>query len=161
VLPLTGEFDNLVVLRTFSKWAGLAGLRIGYGVFPSQVGDQIWKVKPPFNVNIAGLQAIEASLDDIDYLYSTIQRIKAERNRLFRQLKKIDYLTPYPSQGNFFLCRVDRGDAHDVQLRLSDRGIMVRGYGDPLLRNYLRFTVGKPEDTNRLMTALQNIGDRV
>jgi histidinol-phosphate aminotransferase len=161
VMPLTGEFDNLVVLRTFSKWAGLAGMRVGYGVFPAQVGEHIWKVKPPFNVNQAGLLAVEASLDDVDYLYSTVQRIKAERNRLLRQLKRVDYLTPFPSQGNFILCRVDRGDAHDIQLRLSDRGIMVRGYGDPLLRDYLRMTVGKPEDTTRLITALQNIGARV
>ena len=160
-VPLTGEFDNLIVLRTFSKWAGLAGLRIGYGIFPDLVGQQIWKVKPPFNVNAAGLIGAEASLDDIDYLHSTIQRIRAERGRMFRQLKRLDFLTPFPTQGNFFLCRVNRGDAHDIALRLSDRGIMVRTYGDPKLRDYLRITVGKPEDTSRLMTALQNIGARV
>lgn len=161
IMPLTGEFDNLVVLRTFSKWAGLAGLRLGYGVFPTQIGAQVWKVKPPFNVNAAALIAAEASLDDVDYLYSTLERIRAERGRLLRQLRRQDLLTPHPSQANFLLCHVDRGDAHDIHLRLADRGIMVRAYGDPLLRDYLRISVGRPEDTSRLLTALQNIGAHV
>jgi histidinol-phosphate aminotransferase len=161
VVPLTGEFDNLIVLRTFSKWAGLAGLRFGYGVFPEFVAEQIWKVKQPFNVNAAALVAVQASLDDMEYLHSTLNRLKGERNRMFRLLKRIEYLTPYPSQGNFFLCHVDRGDAHDIHLRLADRGIMVRCYGDGFLRDYLRFTVGRPEDTDRLLTALQTIGAHV
>jgi histidinol-phosphate aminotransferase len=161
VLPLVGEFDNLVVLRTMSKWAGLAGLRIGYGVFPRYVANQLWKVKPPFNVNQAALVAVEASLDDVEYLHGTLSRIRAERNRMFRKLKRLEYLTPYPSHANFFLCRVTRGNAHDIHQRLADRGIMVRAYGDPLLRDCLRITVGKPEDTDRLMTALQTIGAHV
>jgi histidinol-phosphate aminotransferase len=160
-LPLSGEFDNLVVLRTFSKWAGLAGLRIGYGIFPPEIMAQLWKVKPPFNVNAAGLVAVHASLDDLEYLHSTVSRIRAERGRLLRLLKRVEYLTSYPSQGNFILAHVDRGDAHEIHLRLADRGIMVRRYGDPLLRDYLRFSVGRPEDTDRLLTALQTIGAHV
>jgi histidinol-phosphate aminotransferase len=161
VMPLTGEFDNLVVLRTFSKWAGLAGLRIGYGVFPRGMVGHLWKVKPPFNVNAAALVAVEASLDDLEYLHGTIGRIRSERQRMVRQLRRVDYLSPYPSHANFFLCRVDRGDAHDVHQRLADRGIMVRRYGDPLLRDHLRITVGRPEDTDRLVGALQTIGAHV
>jgi histidinol-phosphate aminotransferase len=161
VVPLTGEFDNLIVLRTFSKWAGLAGLRFGYGVFPLFVAEQMWKVKQPFNVNAAALIAVQASLDDMEYLHATLNRLKGERSRMYRLLKRIEYLKPFPSQGNFFLCHVHRGDAHDVHLRLADRGIMVRCYNDPLLRDYLRFTVGRPEDTDRLMTALQTIGAHV
>lgn len=161
IMPLTGEFDNLIVLRTFSKWAGLAGLRLGYGVFPQHVGEHIWKVKPPFNVNVAALIAAEASLDDIDFLYATIERIRSERGRLLRQLRRQDLLSPLPSQANFLLCHVDRGDAVDIHLRLADRGVMVRGFGDPVLRGYLRISVGRPEDTSRVLTALQNISARV
>jgi histidinol-phosphate aminotransferase len=160
-LPLAGEFDNLVILRTFSKWAGLAGLRFGYGIFPSFLADQVWKVKQPFNVNAAALCAVEASLDDLEYLHSTISRIRSERTRLMRQLGRIDYLEPYPSQANFILCRVTRGDAHDVHTRLADRGIMVREYGDPQLRDCLRISVGRPEESERLVSALQNIGAHV
>jgi len=160
-LPLVGEFDNLAILRTFSKWAGLAGLRIGYAILPHFLVEQIWKVKPPFNVSQAGLVAIEASLDDVEYLHGTLNRIRAERGRLFRKLKRVEYLNPYPSQGNYFLCRVTRGDAHDVHLRLADRGIMVRAYGGGELRDCLRITVGKPEDTDRLINALQTIAAHV
>lgn len=161
VMPLSGEFDNLIVLRTFSKWAGLAGLRFGYGVFPAEIGAQIWKVKPPFNVNQAALVGVEASLDDLEYLHSTVSRIRAERGRLLRQLKRVEYLNAFPSAANFILSRVERGDAHDIHLRLADRGIMVRKYGDPLLRDYLRITVGRPEDTDRLLAALQTIAAHV
>lgn len=161
IVPLTGEFDNLIVLRTFSKWAGIAGLRLGYGIFPANIAEQVWKVKPPFNVNAAALVAAEASLDDIDYLYSTIERIRAERGRLLRQLQRQELLTAFPSQANFLLCRVDQADAHDIHLRLADRGVMVRAYDDPLLRNHLRISVGRPEDTTRLVTALQNIAAHV
>lgn len=154
MLPLGREFDNLVVLRTFSKWAGLAGLRLGYGIFPDALAQEIWKVKQPFNVSVAGLKAIEAVLDDIDYLQETIKRIKIERGRLFRALRKLNFLQPYPSQGNYILCRVTRGDAHVIHRRLQRRGILVRKYGDPLLRNYLRISVGRPEHTDALMAAL-------
>jgi histidinol-phosphate aminotransferase len=160
-MPFAGEFDNLVILRTFSKWAGIAGLRVGYGVFPQWLADEMWKVKQPFNVNAAALRAVEASLDDVEYLHGTVARVRAERGRLLRHLRKVDYLQPYPSVANFVLCRVTRGDAWDVHQRLSDRGIMVRHYGDPQLRDFLRISVGKPEDTDRLIAALQTIGARV
>lgn len=156
-MPLTQEFDNLVVLRTFSKWAGLAGMRIGYGVFPDRIAEQIWKVKTPFNVSSSALVAAEASLDDIEYLHLSINRIRNETRRMFRMLGTIDYLQPFPTVANFVLCRVTDGDAHDVHQRLADRGIMVRQYGGEL-RDYLRFSTGRPEDTNRLLTALQRIG---
>lgn len=156
-MPLAQEFDNLVVLRTFSKWAGLAGMRVGYGVFPQSIADQIWKVKAPFNVSAAALLAAEASLDDIEYLHLSINRIRNETRRMYRMLRTIDYLGPFPTVANFVFCKVIDGDAHEVHQRLADRGIMVRSYAGGL-RDYLRFSTGRPEDTNRLLTALQRIG---
>jgi histidinol-phosphate aminotransferase len=161
VMPLTREFDNLVVLRTFSKWAGIAGLRFGYGVFPHALVGHVMKVKSPFTITSAAFEAVEASLDDLEYLHVTINRIRTERRRLSRRLNALDYMSPYPSVTNFVLTQVTRGDAHDVHQRLADRGIMVRKYSDDRLRDCLRISVGKPEDTDRLMTALQTIGARV
>jgi histidinol-phosphate aminotransferase len=160
VAPLTLEFDNLVVLRTFSKWAGLAGMRLGYGIFPEELSCQLWKVKPPFNVSVAALQAAEASLDDIEYLHLSINRIRNETRRMTRMLASLDFLKPFPSVANYVFCRVTRGNAHDVHQRLADRGIMVRAYGGDI-SDYLRFSTGRPEDTNRLMAALQTIGAHV
>lgn len=161
LLPLAGEFDNLVILRTFSKWAGLAGMRLGYGIFPDGLAPELWKIKQPFNVSAAGLQAIEAVLDDADYLLETVNRIRVERGRLFRSLRKLNFLQPYPSSGNYILCRVTRGDAHAVHRRLLYQGIVIRKYGDPLLRDYLRVSVGRPEDTDALMQALRGMAEEL
>ncbi len=161
LLPLSREFDNLVVLRTFSKWAGLAGLRIGYGIFPPSLAEAVWRVKQPFNVNALALRAIEAALADLPVQMQKVIRIRLERGRLFRGLRRLDLLQPYPSRGNFILCRVTRGDAHDLHRRLLARGILVRKYDDPLLRQYLRITVGLPEHTDRLLQALREIGSEV
>lgn len=160
LLPLAREFDNLVVLRTLSKWAGLAGLRVGYGIFPADLMPYLWKIKPPFNVSVAALVAVEATFDDLDYVRSAIVRIKVERGRLFRQLRKLNIVQPMPSQGNFLLCRVLRGDATTLQARLAELGIMVRGFGDEL-PGYLRVSVGRPEDTDTLVKALVAIAERL
>jgi histidinol-phosphate aminotransferase len=157
LLPFASEFDNMVVLRTFSKWSGLAGLRLGYGIFPTSLATEMWKVKQPFNVSVAGLKAVEAVLDDAAYLEDSVRRIRVERGRLFRSLRKLNFLQPYPSQGNYILCKVTRGDAHEIQRRLARRGILVRHYGSPDLREFLRITVGRPEETDALMGALRDL----
>ncbi len=161
VLPLTREFDNLIVLRTFSKWAGIAGLRFGYAILPELLVDQLWKVKPPFNVSSAAMVAAEASLDDLEYLHMSINRIRNEQRRLHRRLEQLDYLSTYPSVANFILAKVIRGDAQDIFQRLADRGIMIRNFGPGPMQQYLRFSVGRPEDTTRLIEALETIGSRV
>lgn len=159
-LPLAREFDNLVVLRTLSKWAGLAGLRAGYGIFPSVLMPYLWKIKQPFNVSAAALLAAEATFEDLDYIRSAIVRIKVERGRLFRQLRKLNIVQPLPSQGNFLLCRVLRGSATALHARLAELGIMVRYFGDEL-PDYLRISVGRPEDTDALVKALVAIAERL
>jgi histidinol-phosphate aminotransferase len=161
LLPMLGEWENMVILRTFSKWAGLAGLRVGYGVFPEKLGEQMWKVKPPFNVSVAGLKAIEAVLDDIDYLRETVSRIRVERGRLYRALRKLNFLEPYPSHGNYILCKVTRGNAHDVYQRLRRQGILVRSYRDPWLQDCIRISVGTPENTTTLLRALRDMVEEV
>ena len=161
LLPFASEFDNMVVLRTFSKWAGLAGLRIGYGIFPLSLASQLWKVKQPFNVSAAGLKAVEAVLDDVDYLQESVSRIRIERGRLYRALRKLNFLQPFPSLGNYILCRITRGDAHMIQRRLARLGILVRHYSSPDLRDYLRISVGKPEETDVLIAALHALAEEV
>jgi histidinol-phosphate aminotransferase len=159
-LPLAREFDNLVVLRSFSKWAGLAGLRLGYGIFPAELMPYLWKIKPPYNVNTAALVAAQATFEDIEWLRSTVVRIRVERARLFRQLRKLSIIQPYQSQGNYLLCRVLHGEAEAMRERLAESGIVVRGY-DGALAGYLRISVGRPEDTDALMKALLAIAERI
>jgi histidinol-phosphate aminotransferase len=109
VAHLVAEYDNLVVLRTFSKWAGLAGLRVGYGIMHESIAAHLWKIKQPYNISVAGLLAAEASLHDVAYLRGNVARIVAERARLFAALREIPFLQPYPSHANFILCGVNGG----------------------------------------------------
>jgi len=157
VAPLVGKYDNSMVFRTFSKWAGLAGLRIGYGIFPIKIADCLLRIKPPYNINMAALVAVKESLKDIDYLRGKIKAIIAERERLFAELKKLGWIKPYPSQANFILCSVLKGQASELQQKLQKKGILVRYFDKPLLKNSIRISVGKPEHTDAVMKALKEI----
>ena len=95
------------------------------------------------------------------YLWSRlkqrVRRIRLERGRLYRQLRKLNLLQPYPSSANFLLCEVTRGEAGMVQRHLQDEGILVKAITDRWLRNHLRIAVGRPEDTNLLITSLKKL----
>jgi histidinol-phosphate aminotransferase len=145
---------NLIVLRTFSKWAGLAGLRVGYGAFPLAILEHLWKIKQPYNVNLAGQIAAIASLDDVDYLMGNVAKIIDTREQLQAGLTKIDWLKPYPSRSNFVLCQVVGRDAAQIKAALAGRGILVRYYNSTGLADHLRFSVGTPEQVDRLLAAL-------
>jgi histidinol-phosphate aminotransferase len=158
VAPLVNRYENLMVLRTFSKWAGLAGLRVGYGLFPPKIADYLLRIKIPYNVNVAALVAVQESLKDIDYLMGRVKAIIAERGRLFGELKKLRWLKPFPSQANFILCLVLSGEARELRQKLQDKGILVRYFDEPPLRNFIRISAGKPEHTDALIKALREIG---
>jgi histidinol-phosphate aminotransferase len=156
-IPLAEEYPNLVVLRTFSKWAGLAGLRIGYGIFADGLMPHLWKIKQPYNVNVAAQVAVLASLSDLHYLWSNVQRIIRERQRMFVRLEEIDYLEPYPSQANYILCRVVGRDARALKLALESRGILIRYFLKPGLQDCVRISVGRPDHTDSLLEALKHV----
>jgi histidinol-phosphate aminotransferase len=149
------EHDNLIVLRSFSKWAGLAGLRLGYGAFPPAIIEHLWKIKQPYNVSVAAQVAGLASLADLDYLSGNVARIVAERERLMAALRGVPYLRPYPSHANFILCRVVGRNARDLKDTLAARGILIRHYNSPGLADHVRSSVGMPEDTERLVVELR------
>jgi len=151
------ECSNLVVLRTFSKWAGLAGLRVGYGAFPDWLADRLWRIKPPYNVNVAASQAALASLQDYEELRANVERLRAERSRLFEALGAFDGLRPFPSQANFILCRVIGRNALELKRALEREGVLVRYYDKPGLRDCIRISVGRPQDTEALVEALRKV----
>lgn len=151
---------NLIVLRTFSKWAGLAGLRVGYGIFPAEIIAHLWKIKQPYNVNVAADAAARASLADLPALRANVERLIAARERLERELATLPYLRPFPSRANFVLCRVIGLDAAELRRRLAhDYGILVRHYSAPLLRDCIRISAGTPEQIDALLRALREIGE--
>ena len=149
--------DNLIVLRTFSKWAGLAGLRVGFGAFPAALMPHLWKIKQPYNVSVAAATAAIAVLQDPIYLEGHIARMTAERERLTRLLTQIPYLYPYPSQSNFVLCQVVGRDARALKLALEQEGILIRYFEKPRLYDHVRISVGRPEQTNALIAILRRL----
>lgn len=150
--------ENLIVLRTFSKWAGLAGLRVGYGAFPSWLMPTLWKAKQPYNVNVAASEAGIAALEDAEYLAKIVARLRAERERLMDGLKQIAYLRPYLTHSNFILCQVSGRDAAQLKADLAGKyGIFIRYFDKPGLRDHIRISVGKPEQTDALLEALLKV----
>jgi len=148
--------ENLIVLRTFSKWAGLAGLRIGYGAFPLWLMPTLWKSKQPYNVNVAASVAAQVSLEHTEELERVVGLLKSERTRLFTALQGIPYLIPYPTQSNFILCQVTGQNAAELKAKLAqEHGIFIRYFNKPGLRDHIRISVGRPQDTDALIEALK------
>ena len=151
------EHDNLVVLRTFSKAAGIAGLRLGYGICPTWLINELWKFKQPYNVNVAASVAGLASLRHVEQIYAVVEKLRAERDRLYAALQEIPFLHPYPSHSNFILCDVIGRDGKSVKVALERKGILVRHYKKARLENCIRISVGRPEQTDRLLVALKEL----
>jgi len=157
--------DNLIVLRTFSKLAGMAGLRVGYGIFPLAVIKHLWKIKQPYTPNIAGSLGAIAALSDRAYLRQTVNALVAERERMRALLARFEWLQPFPSQANFVLCRVaedapipsaDHAEpaARRLKQALERRGVLVRYFDRDGLRDCVRISVGRPDQTDRLLAAI-------
>ncbi|MFC1970688.1 histidinol-phosphate transaminase [Chloroflexota bacterium] len=157
VAPMVSQYQNLMVLRTFSKWAGLAGLRVGYGIFTPRIAGYLMAIKIPYNVNVAAIIAVRESLKDLDYLKHRVKDIINERERLFGELKKLKWLKPFPSQANFIFCTVLKGNASELHQKLQKKGILIRYFDKPLLRNSIRISVGKPEHTDALIKTLHQL----
>jgi histidinol-phosphate aminotransferase len=152
------EHPNLIVLRTMSKWAGLAGLRVGYMVASPELVEVALKTKQPYSVSVAAETAVLASLADREWLMANVAKIIAERGRLAEKLAALSWLDVTASRANFLLCRVSGLEARRVKEKLAAQGIMIRYFDTPLLKNYIRVSVGTPEHTDRLIEALAALG---
>jgi histidinol dehydrogenase len=148
---------NLIVLRTFSKWAGLAGMRVGYGAFPTILMPFFWKIKQPYNVSVAAATAANVALEHADAIRVTVDALIAERERLLGLLREVEYLRPYPTQANFILCKVIGRDAAQLKADLARAGILVRYFNKPDLTDHIRISVGRPEHSDTLLKALREL----
>uniref|UniRef100_A0A803L043 histidinol-phosphate transaminase n=1 Tax=Chenopodium quinoa TaxID=63459 RepID=A0A803L043_CHEQI len=150
------QYENLIVLRTFSKRAGLAGLRVGYGAFPSSIIEYLWRAKQPYNVSVAAEIAACAALENPTYLENVKEALVQERERLYKLLEEVPFLRPFPSHSNFILCEVTSGmDAKKLKEDLAKMGVMIRHYNNKEMKGYVRVSVGKPEHTEALMKCLK------
>jgi histidinol-phosphate aminotransferase len=154
---LIGHHPNLVILRTFSKWAGLAGLRVGYGLMAEELAVHLWKIKQPYNVSVAAQRAAIVSLQHVEELRDNVARILLERERMLIALARLSYLEVFPSQANFILFRVVQRSVLEVKQALEQAGILLRYYDKPGLRDCLRLTIGKPDHMNAVVAVLEGL----
>ena len=152
---LLNSFENLIILRSFSKWAGIAGLRIGYMMASKNVISNIFKIKQPYNVNLAAEVAAITTLENSDKLVENIQIINNEKEDFFSFLSEFANITPFLSEANFILCKFKNNDSEIVFNKLAKEGIFVRKFSDDNLKNYLRISIGKPEQMKKIKKVIK------
>lgn len=148
----------LIVLRTFSKWAGLAGLRIGYAVAAAETIDAVMRAKQPYNTGAASEAAAIASLQDTEELDHRAAILRSECERMTAALRQQEWLEPFPSETNFVLVRTAGHEGAEVNEALRRRGIFIRTYGGDQLQDCIRISMGTPEQNDRVIAALEEIG---
>lgn len=158
VVPLLKDHDNLIVLRTFSKAMAFAALRIGYLIASPDLVREIGKAVLPYNVNVFSQTAAEVAVQNYEIeLQPLVRQIVSERERLFAELSRIPGLTPVTSKANFILVR-SATDPKRMFTELLARDILIRDVsGYPMLSEYFRFSVGTPEENNKLLSAIREI----
>ncbi|MBI5682823.1 MAG: histidinol-phosphate transaminase [Deltaproteobacteria bacterium] len=148
---------NVVILRTFSKIYGLAGLRIGYGITSEKLVSYMNKVRQPFNVNSLAQIAAMAALDDDEHLKKSQKNNQDGLKYLFNELSAMG-LECVPTQANFFLVKV--GNGKGVYEGLLKQGVIVRPMASYGMGEYIRVTVGLPEENERFVEAIRKTGAR-
>src|SRR5829696_6150746 len=149
VVPLLNEYENLIVLRTFSKAMAFAALRIGYLLAAADLAREIRKAVLPYNLNAFSQIAAEVAVENYESeLRPLVNAIISERERLFAELSKIEGLSPVASKGNFMVVK-SATDPAQIFTELLKRDILIRDVSAyPMLSDYFRFNVGTAGENN-------------
>jgi histidinol-phosphate aminotransferase len=157
---LVPEHENLVVLRSLSKWAGLAGLRCGFGVCPEWLLPYLRKLQLPFAVNLAAQIAARETLADLPLLRQQIAEIVDQRERLWEICQRFSFLRAFPSRGNFLLLELTdaRCSVATFREQMEAHNILLRYFSSPELSRHARVTIGTPAQIAALEQALEQVG---
>jgi histidinol-phosphate aminotransferase len=158
VVPLLHEHENLIVLRTFSKAMAFAALRVGYLLAAPALVREIGKALLPYNLNAFSQIAAEVAMENYEReLRPLVKQIIAERDRVFAALSGMDGLNPVPSLANFLIVK-SATDPKRIFTDLLKHDILIRDVtGYPMLGEYFRFSVGTPDENDRLLKAIREI----
>lgn len=156
-LKLLSKYPNLIILRTFSKWAGLAGLRIGYAIMDTFLISQLMKIKLPYTINVAGESAAIAALQNLNFSESLIKKITDERQRIYRELSTISGIQVYPSYGNFLFVKIKDSRYNKLKDTFEKNKIAIRYYDSSLAPSSLRITIGKPAQNNKVLSVFRKV----
>lgn len=156
VIPHILEFENLIILRTFSKAYGLAGIRCGYSIAGPALTGGVNLARAPYNISSLSQYTAQLVLEDMEEIKKNIQYLVEQRIRLSEELKQIRGISVFQSHSNFILVKVER--CKEVYKRLCEKGIFIRIFGSsPLLENCLRISVGTEQQNTILLDELKAI----
>ncbi len=150
------KYPNVVLISTVSKM-GLAGVRLGMLLGAPEWVDELEKVRMPYNINILTQIVAEYALEHKALFDKQTQAICNDREQMYKQLEQIDGVTPFPSQANFILFKLDTADADKVFVSIKEQGVLIKNLSPAggLLENCLRVTVGSPSENNAFLEALK------
>ena len=157
--PLMEKYDNLIVVRTFSKSRSMAGARLGYAMGPAALIADLEKIKystNPYNVNRLTLRLGEATVDAESYYQEKCAAIIRTREETAEKLQNLGF-TVLPSQTNFLFVKNDKIGGRELYEKLKDRGILVRHFGNPRITDYIRVTIGTDEQMDKCLAAIRAI----
>jgi histidinol-phosphate aminotransferase len=156
-VALLDDHPNLVILRTFSKAMAMGGLRVGYCLAAPELITEFNKAKMPYSLNFFSMTTAEVALERRELLQPLVVAMQSERERLFAELGKIDGLTPVGSAANFFAVKTAVAPK-ELFMQLHARGILIRDVSSAtLLNDYVRISVGTPEENDALLESLREI----
>jgi len=154
---LTEKYENLIVCRTFSKAFSMAGVRVGYMVARSKTVDLLNVVRPPNSLSVISILLAEAALRNLGEMRRNVRKIVTERQRVFKALREMGSVSPFPSETNFVLFKVRGGarGAGRLHAALMKKGFVLRSYSGPSgISDCLRLTIGTSHVNERLLSAL-------
>jgi len=154
---LLEEFENIIIMRTFSKAFGLAGIRLGYLLAKPELTKEIQKAKLPFSVGVFQQIAGDIVMRNKEFLEDVVAKIIEQREVVFSQLNQIPGIKPIPSCTNFILFELKKKSAKDVFNTLYKHGVLLRYFENPKLRNMLRVTIGTPRENRLFLERLKEI----
>jgi len=158
------EYNNLFVLRSLTKFFGLAGVRIGFGIGSPSLVKFLKKAKMPWSVNSLAMFATAAAVKDADFIKRSRILVSNSKREMREMFKSIPWLKVYPSETNFLLIEITRGDLTSTQLRegLAKRGLLIRDCKDfdGLNDRFFRVTVRRPEENKKLIEQIKSIGNQ-
>lgn len=149
----TKKYANLLILRTFSKAFSLAGIRAGYMIGNAELLKEFRKVQLPYNLSVVNQKILEVVMEERKKVLYMVKKLIKSRQKMLTELLKIKGITPFPSQANFILMKIDKIDR--VFKVLKSNKISVRKFSSPDLKDYLRVTVGTDEENKSFIDAIR------
>jgi threonine-phosphate decarboxylase len=164
MVEYVNEYNNLFVLRSLTKFFGLAGVRIGYGIGASELVSALNNVKMPWSINSLAMFATEAAIKDTDFIKKSRLLVSQNRTEMLELFKSMPWLKVYPSETNFLLIEIIQGDLTSTQIKeaLAKKGFLIRDCKDfdGLNNRFFRVTVRRPEENKKLIKQIKSVGTK-